>query len=135
MLLQLSTMILTECNILILGKSHNIPPAALLHCHALWHTSAPAHTHKKDEKNGERREGINLGKERFYTSCLLMLWHTLISFLSVLACLAFGGMWHHAGSLVRPGSGCRERKWDHVSNEIWKAMHARLCVEEEEFAC
>lgn len=38
--------------------------------------------HRKD---GERRGGIKLRKVGFYVSCLLMLWHTLISFLCMLA--------------------------------------------------
>lgn len=53
-----------ECNVLILGKSHDIPPAALLHCHALWHTSVPVQKKKKDKKTRWEKRGDKARKRK-----------------------------------------------------------------------
>lgn len=67
-------------------------------------------------KEGERRGGIKLRKDGFYVSCLLMLWHTLIS---VLCMLAF--------------CSCKDVAPCWVSSETWiwlskKGSHSLTCL-------
>lgn len=72
------------------------------------------HHCKEGERRGRDKAGEGWGFMYLASLCFGILWsHFCACWLS-----AVGRMWHHAGSLLRPGSGCQAKEVTHYEMKL-----------------